>query len=526
MYKPQKLHPLAYLGSVGNTLKNFWIPLAIFIFNFRGVENVMERPTLLFGGGAILLFILILFVIDVLQKYKTRFWIEDGKFIFKTGIFVLKEKELTINRIQSIDITEPLFLRIFGVCRLEITTPADGVTIEGIKLDQAEEIRRSVYKEKADEKEQVETEVSSNVTETNHLGTKEVTEADQISESEMRVVHKMSISELIIMAMTSGGLGIFLAGFITFINFFNLDTLLTSFVENNFQKFASTLAMVFIVLTVFVLVIGYIIGTVILIVRYFDYKVFEDNDDLIVQYGLIEKKRVTVNINRVQNIIIKDNILRRMFGFKSLYVTIIGDSDENVGDGKVLIVPLIKKHVLYEIIKEFFPNYTIEKPVHYVRPRAFRRYIQVPSFFILLIYGGVMYATHEYANSFVFWLVTLIGGIVLILQVVSGFYSARHTGYIIKDDEINILTTGFFVRTHYAVKLEKINTVEWFNNPFTRRAKLGTVDVITAGGKLSTIIRMRHLELEYIDEIWKFVEGGIIDEANIKTRNQILAHQE
>ncbi|MFC7339765.1 PH domain-containing protein, partial [Haloferula chungangensis] len=129
MNNPQKLHPLAYLGAVGSTLKTFWIPAAVFLFNFIGGDGFKGNPYLLYIGILVFLFMIVLIVMDIIQKYKTRFWIEDGKFIFKTGIFVLKEKELTINRIQSIDITQPIFLRIFGVCKLDIQTPADGISI-------------------------------------------------------------------------------------------------------------------------------------------------------------------------------------------------------------------------------------------------------------------------------------------------------------------------------------------------------------------------------------------------------------
>src|SRR5699024_4253632 len=139
----------------------------------------------------VFLFMLLMIATDIVQKYKTRFWIEDGKFIYKTGVFVLKEKELTINRIQSIDITEPLFLRIFGVCKLDIQTPAEGVSIEGIKLSQAEEIRRSVYKEKVSEEEESKIVSDGDIdTEILDENIEPVETTENVSEDEMTLIHK------------------------------------------------------------------------------------------------------------------------------------------------------------------------------------------------------------------------------------------------------------------------------------------------------------------------------------------------
>lgn len=524
MYKPQKLHPLAYLGSVGNMIKTFWIPVAIFIFNYVGGDGFSGNRFLVYIALIVLLIMIISIAIDIVQKYKTRFWIEDGKFIYKTGIFVLKEKELTINRIQSIDITEPIFLRIFGVCKLDIQTPADGLSIEGIKLSQAEEIRRSVYKEKVTEKEEskivLDEDIKTEILDEN-VGTVEKTEQATVnaSEDEMTLIHKMTMKELFIMAMTSGGLGIFIAGFFTFLTTFNIDTFVTNYIEENFQKLITSMLVFTIVIALALIIFGYIIGTVILLIRYYDYKVFEDNEDLIVTYGLLEKKRVTVNINRVQNIIIKDNILRRMFGFKSLYVTIMGDTDEELSDGKVMIVPLIKTKFLFDIVTKFFPNYEIKTPVEFVKKRAYRRFFTVRSIFFLVIYAVLVYFSHEYFIPIAFWMITIIGAIIFILQIISAIYSAKHTGYTINGDEINLMETSFFARSHYAIKSEKINTIEWYNNPFTRRAQLGTVSVITAGGALDSVVTLKHLERNDIDKIWRFVEGGIIDEANIEERD-------
>src|SRR5699024_7081089 len=100
MYSPQKLHPVAYLGSLANGIKNLWIPLIIIAINSRDElfsGNISLMYIIISIGVLIFAFILI-GGFDFLNKYLTRFWIEDGKFIYKDGVITKREKELDIGR--------------------------------------------------------------------------------------------------------------------------------------------------------------------------------------------------------------------------------------------------------------------------------------------------------------------------------------------------------------------------------------------------------------------------------------------
>ncbi|MHC0551761.1 PH domain-containing protein [Salinicoccus sp. CNSTN-B1] len=125
MYSPQKLHPVAYLGSIVNGVKNLWIPLIIILFNSRDVifSGEVSLKYIVIFIGVLVLAIVLFGGMDFLNKYRTRFWIEAGKFIYKDGVITNREKELDIGRIQSIDFSEPIFHRMFGAVKLEIITP-------------------------------------------------------------------------------------------------------------------------------------------------------------------------------------------------------------------------------------------------------------------------------------------------------------------------------------------------------------------------------------------------------------------
>ncbi len=511
MYSPEKLHPIAYLGSVVNALKNLWIPIIIVLFNSREAifSGNISLKYFLISGGILILAVVLFGGYDFLNKYRTRFWIEDGKFIYRDGVISKREKELDISRIQSIDFNEPIFHRIFGAVKLDIITPGEGIKIDTIKKSQAQSIQSILYDEKNQLNEQVEIGASSEWP--------RVSEAEDTTQDAFDILYKMKGKSLILMSMTSGALGAFLAIVFGFINLIGANFL----IERYFEVFDGLMQNVYMALGIAVIIfviIGYFIGIVILSIKYYNYTLKMKSDDLVVEYGLLEKKHKSVNIKRVQNIIIKDSIIRRVIGYYSLSVTITSDSlDSEELDGKVELLPFIRKKRLYEIIDDIFPNYHVEVPEKSVPFRGYRRYFQIMFFIIVIITGIVQYFWFDYA-----W---IIGLVLLSIFVLSGIYSARNTGYSIQRDEINMMTTSFFSRSHFVIKHEKLIEAQWIANPFLKRAKLGVITLVTAAGLLGSRATLKFIDRKDIEEIWIWAERGHTDGKDIIEGDQSLENQ-
>lgn len=494
MYSPEKLHPIAYLGSVVNAFKNLWIPIIIVLFNSREAifSGNISLKYFLISGGILILAIVLFGGYDFLNKYRTRFWIEEGKFIYKDGVISNREKELDISRIQSIDFNEPIFHRIFGAVKLDIITPGEGIKIDTIKKSQAESIQSILYDEKNQLNETVENGAYSEWP--------RESKTEESSEEQFEVLYQMKGKSLILMSMTSGALGAFLAIVFGFINLIGANFLIERYFEI-FEGFVRNVYMAIGIAILIFIIAGYIIGILILSIKYFSYTLKMKSDDLVVEYGLLEKKHKSVNINRVQNIIIKDSIIRRMIGYYSLSVTITSDSlDSEEIDGKVELLPFIKKKRLYGIIDEIFPNYHVEIPEKSVPFRGYRRYFQIMLLIIIVVTGIVQYFWFDYT-----W---IIGLVLASVFIISGIYSARNTGYVIRDNEINMMTTGFFSRSHFVIKHEKLIEAQAVVNPFLKRAELGVISLVTAAGMMGSSATLKFIEKEDIETIWNWAERG------------------
>lgn len=494
MYSPEKLHPIAYLGSIVSALKNLWIPIIIVLFNSREAifSGNISLKYFLISGGVLILAVVLIGGYDFLNKYRTRFWIEDGKFIYKDGVISNREKELDISRIQSIDFNEPVFHRIFGAVKLDIITPGEGIKIDTIKKSQAQSIQSILYDEMNQLNESVEIGAYSEWPQEDA--------SEDTSGGQFDVLYKMKGKSLILMSMTSGALGAFVAIVFGFINLIGANFLIERYFEV-FEGFVRNVFMAIGIAVLIFIIVGYIIGILILSIKYFNYTLTMKSDDLIVEYGLLEKKHKSVNIDRVQNIIIKDSLIRRMIGYYSLSVTITSDSlDSEEVDGKVELLPFIKKKKLYEIIDEIFPNYHVEVPEKIVPFRGYRRYFQVILSLIIIVTGVVQYFWFEYA-----W---IIGMVLALIFIVSGIYSARNTGYSIHKNEINMMATGFFARSHFVIKHEKLIEAQWVVNPFLKRSELGVITLVTAAGMLGSRATLKFIEKEDIEKIWNWAERG------------------
>ncbi|MCD2138099.1 PH domain-containing protein [Salinicoccus halitifaciens] len=519
MYSPQKLHPIAYLGSVVNAFRNLWIPLVIVFFNQR--ETIMSGNislTWIFGVVGIFLFLVILFGgLDFINKYRTRFWIEDGKFIYKDGILTRREKEFDIERIQSIDFSEPIFHRLFKAVKLQVFTPGEGIVIDTMKKTQAEALQSIIYDEQekiAQDKKDVENvQIGDASPWPRQDGDAALAEAQP--KRTFEVLHRLSRAELLLMSMTSGALGAFLA-----IVFAILNIIGTQFIVERYIDYFGTLfqnSMIALsVAVIFFVAVGYAIGVIILYIKYHDYALYKKGDDLAVEYGLLEKKHKSVNVNRVQNIIIRDSLIRRMIGYYSLSVTITSDTFEGEdATSTVELMPFIKRNTLYEVIEEILPNYDVIKPEGCVPLRGYRRYFQVSTVILILATAAVQYYLLSWA-----W---ILGLGVMAVTIAAGVYAARNNGYVIRDDEINLLTTGFFTRSHFVIKHDKVIEGQITENPFLIRSKLANISVTTAAGIVGSTATVRFIDRQDIGIIWDWIkEGGRTDEENISESDQIM----
>ena len=141
MSNVHKLHPVSYLLTIIDVFKRYWYVFILTIYNL--VTSKLQEGVLTDNAFGIILMIISIFLIitGIIEKWTVRYWFEADKVIYKSGLFVKNERELSIDRIQSIDITQPILARLFNVAVVNIKSPAESISLPGVKYDMAESIR-------------------------------------------------------------------------------------------------------------------------------------------------------------------------------------------------------------------------------------------------------------------------------------------------------------------------------------------------------------------------------------------------
>jgi putative membrane protein len=101
-------------------------------------------PLLLAGGGAVLLVAVLGFI---LNWYFTRYQVAGGYVRVNTGFLFRQQRQARLDRVQAIDIVQPLLARIFGLAELKFEVADAGesaVRLAYLRMDDARQLRATI----------------------------------------------------------------------------------------------------------------------------------------------------------------------------------------------------------------------------------------------------------------------------------------------------------------------------------------------------------------------------------------------
>ncbi|MDI3210810.1 PH domain-containing protein [Arthrobacter sp. AL12] len=135
-----------------------WVALAAIVFFFfrdtfermlQGGPLVDEQlagraPWLLLGGGVLLLLTVLGYV---LSWYFTRYQVAQGYVRINTGFLFKQQRQARLDRVQAIDIVQPLLARLFGLAELKFEVADAGesaVRLAYLRMDEARQLRATI----------------------------------------------------------------------------------------------------------------------------------------------------------------------------------------------------------------------------------------------------------------------------------------------------------------------------------------------------------------------------------------------
>jgi putative membrane protein len=448
--EPRRLHRAGIAVYAVGALREFAVPLLVLIVlgAFRGG---MDEGGMLRGLAFGLLGVVASTLLGYVRWRTTTWWVTPDAVHRKSGLVGIKETDVPLTRIQSLDLEQGPVQRLFGVQAVHVQTGGGGsggeISLEAVGDADVRDLRSLVA---------------------DHRPAPETREA---AGPERRLTR----SRLLIAALTAGQLGVIIpavAGFFQLVQ--------QSFDEDDAVRLLPHTVMAAVVAVVALLVAAWLLSVLGSVIAFSGFTVTREGDRLRIRRGLLARREATVPVERVRAVEVVENVLRLPFGFAALRMEVIGHAKEAAAAQSLF--PLLRRDEVRGFLDELLPELAddldgLERPP----ARAARRYVLPPAVFGVIVAAAAWAFTP--AGPWVLPAALLLGGY--------GLLRHRTAGWRLDDGRLAIRS----LRLSRMTVLGPARYREWHElsqNPFQRRGRLA--DVFVAFGK-QTGARVRHLEL-------------------------------
>ncbi|WP_226683755.1 PH domain-containing protein [Sutcliffiella horikoshii] len=485
MSEKKRMHPAAIVVAFFKQLRELLFPIIIFVF--FGSSSGEGFFSIIYIAVMVLWFTGLI-VIGVVSWYRFYYWIEDGELRMEYGVFVRKRRFIPQERVQTLDTSEGIIQRIFGLVKVQIETAGGGTEAEAsltaVTKEEASRLREALlYYKNKDEIGDV-------------YGPKLPVQQEISTEPVEQPTYKASWKTLFIVGTTSGGIGVVLSAVIAFTSQFDQFVPYEDIIDR-FGMVLQTSVYLIASIVFVVLFLSWLISIVMTMFKYGNFTVIKQDDELLISRGIIEKRQLTLSLKKIQAIRISQNLLRQPFGFATVYVESAGSSGGKESDFSTVLFPLLKVSEVEAHLKEFVPSYLLTQEVHGLPKRSVIRYLirlMVPA---ALLSIPIAYFFQPY------------GYLAFLSVVVAGLlgYSQYHTaGWATQNEQLQ-LSYRHLSKNTVLVRKKRIQSFELRESFFQGKRKLFTIKASVKtglGGKNFQVVDVEQLDGEQIYEWYSY----------------------
>ncbi|MDG5787538.1 PH domain-containing protein [Evansella sp. AB-P1] len=400
MIKWKKQHSAAIFISFLNNLKEMIISIiAVFIFGQSSQAGGSLFYTIFFA------LILVFSLGSGIIRWATfEYQLLDNELQIKQGLIFKKHRYIRKERIQSIDINAKLIQRLFQLVEIRIETAGGGTEPEfriiALKRREAELIKEELLVRK------------SNLNNGDQDHSEVINEESLLEENKKQFyTWNLSFKRLLISAITSSGLGLaitFVAAVIS-----QLPQLLPNTIyERVLGLFIHSSILLISFFVVLILFIGWLITLISSLLKYGQFHIKKDKDDIHISRGILEKRQLTLSAKRITAVRVVQNLLRQPLGYAAVYVESAGGGRKEE-DLSTILIPICKKSEVNSILNNLLPQFSIKENEYKSLPKeSVRRYMikaSIPFIFLAILmtyfipYGWISFILPLGAAGIGFW---------------------------------------------------------------------------------------------------------------------------
>jgi putative membrane protein len=435
---------------------------------FTGGGGSLSGPNLIITA---LLASLFVFSYIVLLGWKYFVWknydyfLEDGKFKFSKGVLRKTEREIPLRRIQNVDVNRNIVHRVIGLAKLELETAGGSSTEASLKYvspEQAEEIRVHVKQEK------------------------KASEDEEEEKEEGEPVYNLSDSKLVIFSGTN-------LDFATIIGIFAVMGFFLTGLGAAVEEFGIAASFVISVLAVGALFVALGTNFVKNFEKYYGFRLWKNKDHLRYERGLLNRQEGTIPLDKIQDLKLEENFLKRSLGFATLKIETAGYSGEKASKkGAEAAIPLDRRENVVEFAEELE---SFEMPgINPIAAKSRRRYLGRYSIALGVLPVAGFFTGQMIPAAMLYFLIFPFVGVASHLKY-------RNRGYATAEKHFFTMK-GFWNRKTMIVPYYRVQNLLKSQTVFQKRFNLSSLTVDIAGtGMISGDPVIYDLESENTEKV-------------------------
>ncbi|MFB6093733.1 MAG: PH domain-containing protein [Halanaeroarchaeum sp.] len=364
-----------------------------------------------------------------------------------SGVLFRRDREIPLERIQNVDIAREVLARVAGLATVKIETAGGGETEARLRYVSLAEARRV--------QEQIRTRKRSTSVE-GATETDDETELFALDDRDLLLLSVLSFDPRLLSVIL--GVGPMLAPNLAP----DLDTIggATAIVLGLAGAMLAALGL-------------WLLSAFATFVRFYGFRLTRVGDELRYERGLIQRYDGSIPLEKVQTVVLEENVLMRQFGFAALSVETAGYAPgSTTSGGSEAAVPLAARREVVALAREIepFEMPTLSRPPTRARRRYAGRYaLAVVGLTLALAVVSRLLAP-------VPW---YLAGALLLGVPLAAERTWRHRGYGLGEDHA-VTRRGFWRRRTHVVPDFRVQTVIERRSFFQRRWSLSSVVIDTA----------------------------------------------
>lgn len=469
-YIPNRQAPIGIVVNFIYALQKFvraFFPLAILILvrlNKGGKVYGLTMFSVIF-----VVLLLLTFVIAYLNYRFFTFHIEKetDAFVLQKGIFNKTKTTIQLKKIQQVNINQSFINKVLGIYSIEIDS-AGSAAKEGMIRSVSHEVAQTLKETLLTYKEGLlQEEDSTNVQSENQEG---VT-AQKVRSIRLLTLLKVGVTTNYLYTM---GIVLLFAnsliyeGSRIFGDSFD-DEAIDTFIEERITIYVGLVLMLFFLAIIF---IANIIRTVL---KFYNYKVVVQKENLFLSYGLFHTKSTIIKPSRVQLVKIVRNYFQKLWGISSFKIHQVFGK-ESMNKKTALEIPGCSNSEAQEFFDMIYKkplNFKGEELKYNYRFFGFR-------FFFLVLIPVTLFLGFTQDLFETSWRLSSAGGyFVLVTLLIWRYFKV---GRLIVTPDFIIVKTGAWDITHTILEPHKIQKIVLSQFVWQKAANVGSLALYTAGG--------------------------------------------